>query len=120
MRMLVTGGGGFIGSHVVGRLLEEGHDVRVLENFSTGKRSNLEEVAGDIELIEGDVRDAAAVGRAMRTCDAVLHLAALGSVPRSVADPVATHEANANGTLNKTTGGGKKSGSGRTKSKKSS
>jgi UDP-glucose 4-epimerase len=98
--MLVTGGAGFIGSHMVRRLLTEGHEVRVLDNLSTGRRSNLDEVVGDIELIEGDVRNAAIVQSAVRGCDAVIHLAALGSVPRSLADPVSTHDANANGTLN--------------------
>lgn len=100
MRALVTGGAGFIGSHIVSRLLREGHEVRIVDNLSTGCRSNLDSVIDDVELIEGDVRNAGTVARAVRGCDAVFHLAALGSVPRSVADPVATHEANANGTLN--------------------
>jgi nucleoside-diphosphate-sugar epimerase len=98
--MLVTGGAGFIGSHIVSRLLKEGQEVRVLDNLSTGRRSNLDSVIDDVELIEGDVRNAAIVARAMRGCDAVLHLAAVPSVPRSLADPVTTHEANASGTLN--------------------
>jgi UDP-glucose 4-epimerase len=98
--MLVTGGAGFIGSHIVSRLLEDEREVRVLDNLSTGRRSNLDSVIDDVELIEGDVRNFATVARAVQGCDAVLHLAALGSVPRSVADPVSTHETNANGTLN--------------------
>ena len=100
MRVLVTGGAGFIGSHVVVRLLAEGRDVRVLDNLSTGHRSNLEIVGGEVELVEADIRDLASVEDAIRGCDAVVHLAAVPSVPRSIADPVTTHEANATGTLN--------------------
>lgn len=99
MRILVTGGAGFIGSHTVERLLREGHSVRVLDNLSTGRRDNLAAVAGEVELLEGDVRDLAMVRRAMAGADAVLHLAALGAVARSVADPLATHAVNATGTL---------------------
>lgn len=100
MRVLVTGGAGFIGSHVVTRLLVEGRDVRVLDNLSTGHRSNLALVEGEIDFIEGDIRNLASVQDAIRGCDAVVHLAAVPSVPRSIADPVTTHEANATGTLN--------------------
>jgi UDP-glucose 4-epimerase len=100
MRILVTGGAGFIGSHIVDGLLTDERDVRVLDNLATGRLSNLNEVADEIEFVEGDVRDLETVRRAAYGCDAIIHLAALGSVPRSVADPVATHEANANGTLN--------------------
>jgi UDP-glucose 4-epimerase len=100
MRVLVTGGAGFIGSHVVSRLLVEGREVRVLDNLSTGRSSNLALVAGEVELTEGDIRDLGAVKNAIRSCDAVVHLAAVPSVPRSIADPVTTHEANATGTLN--------------------
>jgi UDP-glucose 4-epimerase len=100
MRVLVTGGAGFIGSHVVTRLLATGRDVRVLDNLSTGHESNLALVAGEIDLVEGDIRDLAATKSAIRGCDAVVHLAAVPSVPRSIADPVTTHEANATGTLN--------------------
>lgn len=99
-KALVTGGAGFIGSHVVVRLLADGHEVRVLDNFSTGHHSNLEDVADGVEVIEADIRDLGAVQAATRGCDAVLHLAAVPSVPRSIADPVTTHSANANGTLN--------------------
>ncbi|MFP5261923.1 MAG: SDR family oxidoreductase [Blastocatellia bacterium] len=97
---LVTGGAGFIGSHICERLLREGHGVRVLDNFFSGKRANLEHLGGEIDLIEGDVRDAAAVAGAMKGVHIVFHEAALGSVPRSVADPVTTHEVNITGTLN--------------------
>jgi nucleoside-diphosphate-sugar epimerase len=100
MKVLVTGGAGFIGSHIVRRLLALEHDVVVLDNFSTGRRSNLDAVASDIELVEGDVADLEHVERAVAGCDAVFHEAALPSVPRSIADPLASHAANATGTLN--------------------
>lgn len=97
---LVTGGAGFIGSNIVEELLKRGERVRVFDNFATGKRENLAPFAKDIELHEGDLRDEAAVARAVKGCDFVLHQAALGSVPRSVADPVTTNEVNIRGTLN--------------------
>jgi UDP-glucose 4-epimerase len=100
VRALVTGGAGFIGSHIVRRLLATGHDVRVVDNLSTGRLSNLDEVIGDIEFFDVDIRDAEALRRPTAGCDALIHLAALPSVPRSIADPVASHEANATGTLN--------------------
>ena len=100
MKVLVTGGTGFIGSHVVERLLGKGHEVRVLDNLSTGQRSNLDPVADEIELAVGDIRELNELTVAARGRDAVIHLAAVPSVPRSIADPVATHTANANGTLN--------------------
>jgi nucleoside-diphosphate-sugar epimerase len=100
MKVLVTGGAGFIGSHIVRRLLDLEHEVVVLDNFSTGRRSNLEPVAADIELVEGDVADLDQVEQAVAGCDAVFHEAALPSVPRSIADPLASHAANATGTLN--------------------
>jgi UDP-N-acetylglucosamine/UDP-N-acetylgalactosamine 4-epimerase len=105
--ILVTGGGGFIGSHIVAGLLERGDAVRVLDNFSTGKRENLQklgsgrwEVHRDFELVEGDIRDPAALDRACAGVDGILHQAALGSVPRSVEDPATTQFVNADGTLN--------------------
>jgi UDP-glucose 4-epimerase len=100
MKVLVTGGAGFIGSHIVRRLLDLEHEVVVLDNFSTGRRSNLDAVASDIELIEGDVAELEQVEQAVAGCDAVYHEAALPSVPRSIADPLASHAANATGTLN--------------------
>ena len=100
MRVLVTGGAGFIGSHVVRRMLATGREVRVIDNFSTGRASNLTSVAHEIDVVESDIRDPAAVERAMVGCDAVVHLAAVPSVPRSVADPATSHDANATGTLN--------------------
>lgn len=96
---LVTGGAGFIGSHIVDALLERGDAVRVLDNFATGKRENLTHCAGRIELIEGDIRDLATCQAACAGVDFVLHQAALGSVPRSIADPLTSHEVNVTGTL---------------------
>ena len=100
MRALVTGGGGFIGSHVVRRLLTDGYEVRVLDNFATGRRENLLEVQDDIELVEGDIQSYERVHTAMRGCDKVAHLAALPSVPRSVQDPLTSNATNVTGTLN--------------------
>jgi UDP-glucose 4-epimerase len=96
--MLVTGGGGFIGSHLVRALLERGDDVRVLDNFSTGNRRNLEEV--DVEVVEGELRSYERVHNAVRGSEVVFHLGALGSVPRSVQDPLTTSAVNVEGTLN--------------------
>ena len=97
---LVTGGAGFIGSHIVDRLLADGAAVRVLDDLSTGKRANLAHVAGRIEFVEGDIRDLATVQRSMRGVEKVYHLAARGSVPRSVDDPGPTNDINITGTLN--------------------
>ena len=97
---LITGGAGFIGSNMVRFLLDKGQKVRVLDNFETGKRENLAEVADRIELIEGDIRDMDAVKRAVKGAEIVYHLAALGSVPRSMKDPATTHDVNVNGTFN--------------------
>jgi nucleoside-diphosphate-sugar epimerase len=99
-RVLVTGGAGFIGSHLVRRLLNDGAEVRVFDNFETGKRENLDEVARDIEIVEADLRDLDAVRRAVDGCRYVLHQGALGSVPRSVANPLESLAVNATGTLN--------------------
>ncbi len=100
MRALVTGGAGFVGSHIVRRLLATGHEVRVADNLSTGHLSNLDEVIGDIEFFEIDIRDAETLANATRGCDLVFHVAALPSVPRSIANPGASHDTNATGTLN--------------------
>jgi len=96
---LVTGGAGFIGSSIVRALLARGDRVRVIDNFFSGKRENLAEVAGDIELIEGDVRDEAAVARACEGVDLIFHQAAIPSVPRSLADPISSNDANITATL---------------------
>ena len=100
MRILVTGGAGFIGSHLVSALLRRGDAIRVLDNFSTGFRSNLAAVDGEFELLEGDLRSYERVHAAVRGCDAVLHQGALPSVPRSVQDPITSSEINIGGTLN--------------------
>jgi nucleoside-diphosphate-sugar epimerase len=100
MRYLVTGGAGFIGSHIVDELVRRGHSVVVLDNLSTGKESNLASVREKIELSTGSVTDLAAVQAACRGADYVVHLAARTSVPRSVQDPVDTNYANIDGTLN--------------------
>lgn len=98
MRVLITGGAGFIGSHLVERLLALGHGVRVLDNLSTGKRENLP-VAGNIEFLQGDIRDVQMVRLAVGGVDAIVHLAAVASVQASVDDPVGTHASNFDGTL---------------------
>lgn len=99
-RYLVTGGAGFIGANLVEVLLARGHTVRVLDNFSTGKRENLAAFADDIELIEGDLTNPADVRHATAGIDVVLHQAAIPSVPRSIEDPLTSNEANVTGTLN--------------------
>jgi len=96
---LVTGGAGFIGSHLAEELVRRGHQVRVLDNLSTGKRKNLEHIAG-VEFIEGDVADPDACVRSVQGIDFVLHQAAIPSVPRSVKDPVTSNRANIDGSLN--------------------
>ena len=97
MRVLVTGGAGFIGANLCRALAGAGHEVRVLDDLSTGHLGNLEGVA--VDLAEGSVTDADLVTRAVDGVDRVVHLAARASVPRSLADPVATHEVNAGGTV---------------------
>jgi nucleoside-diphosphate-sugar epimerase len=100
VKVLVTGGGGFIGSHIVDRLLADGHDVRVLDNFATGRRENLLDVLADIELVEGDIQSYERVHNAVSGCEVVLHQGALPSVPRSVQDPLTSNATNVTGTLN--------------------
>ncbi len=97
---LVTGGAGFIGSHLVDALLERGARVKVLDNLSTGRRSNLEHCLGKIEFLEGDLRDRDTCRQACHGVEVVFHEAALGSVPRSMADPATTIEVNVTGTAN--------------------
>lgn len=96
---LVTGGAGFIGSHLVDGLLAAGFDVRVLDDFSSGREDNLAHAASRVEIMKGDVRDPDLVSRAMEGVEVVFHQAAVPSVPRSVAEPVRTHDVNVNGTL---------------------
>jgi UDP-glucose 4-epimerase len=100
VRTLVTGGAGFIGSHLVTRLLEDGHSVRVLDDLSTGKRDNLAHVARDVDLVVGDVRNAALVDEVASGCEVIFHEAAIVSVPASVDDPQKSHDVNIQGTLN--------------------
>jgi UDP-glucose 4-epimerase len=99
-KVLVTGGGGFIGSHLVERLLRDGHEVRVLDNFATGHRRNLAGVLDQIELVEGDIQSYERGHNAVRGCDLVFHQAALPSVPRSIQDPLTSTATNVTGTLN--------------------
>ena len=98
-RWLVTGGAGFIGSHLVEALVARGHPVRVLDNFSTGRWENLAAVRDRIEVVEGDIRDPRAVRQAMDGVEVVAHLAAIVSVERSLQDPQETTEVNTGGTL---------------------
>jgi len=98
VKVLVTGGAGFIGSNVVSALLERGDEVRVLDNFSTGSRDNLEGL--DVEVVEGELRSWERVHAAVRGVELVFHLGALGSVPRSVQDPLTSSAVNVEGTLN--------------------
>src|SRR5438105_6328074 len=99
-RVLVTGGAGFIGSHLVRALLERGDTVRVIDNFSTGNRRNLQGLEDDVEVVEGELRSYERVHNAMRDIELVFHQGALPSVPRSVQDPLTTSAVNVEGTLN--------------------
>jgi UDP-glucose 4-epimerase len=100
LTVLVTGGAGFIGSNLVRELVALGHHVVAFDDLSTGSARNLEDVDGRLDLVIGDVRDASAVRRAARGASAVFHLAALGSVERSIGDPFTSHAVNVDGTLN--------------------
>jgi nucleoside-diphosphate-sugar epimerase len=97
---LVTGGAGFIGSHIAEALVKRGDRVRVLDSLITGRRENLSQVAGGVEFIEGDIRDYATTMRAAEGASVIFHQAAVPSVPRSVADPALNHDINVNGTFN--------------------
>lgn len=97
---LITGGAGFIGSNICKTLLEEGHKVRVLDNLSTGKMDNINDILTDIEFVNGDIRDQKTVGKAVEGTDFVLHHAAISSVQYSLMDPVFCSEVNTQGTLN--------------------
>ncbi len=98
--VLVTGGAGFIGSHLTTWLVEGGHHVRVLDDFSTGHRQNLSHLTDRFELLEGDIRDPTRCLEACQDVECVFHQAAIPSVPKSVDDPQASHEVNINGTFN--------------------
>lgn len=99
-KCLVTGGAGFIGANLVEALLEQGHEVRILDNFTTGDRRNLLGLAREIEIVEGDLRSFERSATAVRGCELVFHQGALPSVPRSVQDPLASNAVNVTGTLN--------------------
>ncbi|MGH7223789.1 MAG: NAD-dependent epimerase/dehydratase family protein, partial [Gemmataceae bacterium] len=96
---LVTGGAGFIGSHLVESLVQRGHTVRVLDNFSTGAVANLDGVSDRVHVLNSDITDLTSVQTAMEGVEVVFHQAALASVPRSIANPLATHQACVTGTL---------------------
>ena len=97
---LVTGGGGFIGSNIVEALVGAGQRVRVLDDFSNGLESNLTPFGDAVEVVHGDIRDASTVARAVDGIEVVLHLAALGSVPRSIENPALSNDVNVGGTVN--------------------
>jgi UDP-glucose 4-epimerase len=97
---LVTGGAGFIGSHLAERLVRDGHRVRVVDNLSTGSEANLAHLRDDLEFVRADLRDPAVCRRAVQGVEVIYHLAALASVPRSMEDPVACHDHNVNATFN--------------------
>ncbi|MDP3024010.1 MAG: SDR family oxidoreductase [candidate division Zixibacteria bacterium] len=99
-KFLVTGGAGFIGSHIVEELIKRGETVRVLDNFSTGNRENIKHLKDKVELIEGDIRDFWTVVDAVKGIDFIIHQAALPSVQRSINNPLTSNEVNVNGTLN--------------------
>jgi UDP-glucose 4-epimerase len=99
-KVVVTGGAGFIGSNLVRALLDRGDHVRVLDNFATGNRGNLAEIAEEIEVVEGDLRSYERVHTAVRGVELVFHVGALPSVPRSIQDPLTTTAVNVEGTLN--------------------
>ena len=99
MKALVTGGAGFIGSHIAERLASNGHSVAVLDNFSSGKRGHLAGFESKVAVFEGDIRDPTGLAEAMRGCEVVFHEAAIVSVPYSVEHPLETHDVNILGTL---------------------
>ncbi|HYA38290.1 MAG TPA: NAD-dependent epimerase/dehydratase family protein [Candidatus Methylomirabilis sp.] len=99
MKVLITGGAGFIGSHLADRLLNSNDKVRILDDLSTGRRENVPR-HGALEFVEGDIRDTGLVERCVRGVDAVVHLAAVASVQASIDDPIRTHQVNFDGTLN--------------------
>lgn len=99
-RALITGGAGFIGSHLAEALLRHGWEVRIVDDLSTGRPDNLEGLGASVEFVRGDIRDLEMLRTAARGTEVLFHLAALGSVPRSVADPITTNQVNIDGTLN--------------------
>src|SRR5437763_10958468 len=99
-RYLVTGGAGFIGSHIAGALLDSGQSVRILDNLATGREGNLAALKQRAEFMQGDLRNFDTVRDAMQGIEVVFHQGALASVPRSISDPITTLETNINGTQN--------------------
>ena len=97
MKVLITGGAGFIGTNLTLGLLNSGYDVKVLDDLSTGLRQN---ISKDVEFVSGSILETSQVNKAIEDCEVVVHLGARGSVPRSIKDPVATHNVNSTGTLN--------------------
>jgi len=97
MRVLVTGGAGFVGTNLTLSLLDHGHDVKIFDDLSTGLEQNIPK---DVELINASILDTSKLNNAIKDCDVVVHLGARGSVPRSIKDPIATHDVNSTGTLN--------------------
>lgn len=100
MKILITGGAGFIGSHTVEHFVASGHEVKIFDDLSSGKVSNLSQVVDDTELIQADIRDFDALRTACMGIDVVLHLAAISSVERSINEPLTTHGVNSTGCLN--------------------
>src|SRR4051794_36986979 len=98
MKILVTGGAGFIGANVCRRLVGDGHEVRVIDNLTNGSADRVADL--DVDLVTADIRDVDVLKRVAADADAIVHLAARGSVPRSIAGPLETHDVNVNGTLN--------------------
>lgn len=99
-KVLVTGGAGFIGSNLADELIRQGAKVRIIDNFATGFRENIEEINGDFEFVEGDITDEATVAKVVEGVEVVFHQAALPSVPRSVENPAETHRVCVDGTFN--------------------
>jgi nucleoside-diphosphate-sugar epimerase len=99
-RYLVTGGAGFIGSHIVEELLKRGEEVRIIDNLSTGKIDNIKDFLSEVEFLEADLRDINKVREAVEGVDHILHQAAIPSVPRSIIDPISSNSTNVDGTLN--------------------
>jgi len=100
MNFLITGGAGFIGSHIADRLISQKHQVSIIDDFSSGRKENILHLTGAVNLYEGDIRDTRLVNEAVRDVDYIFHQAALSSVPKSIDDPVLTNDINVNGTLN--------------------
>lgn len=100
MNILVTGGAGFIGSHLTEKLVEQGHRVTVLDDLSTGREENIAHLRGQVRFVKGSITDRALLQEVLQGVEVVFHEAALGSVPRSVEDPLTTHEVNVTGTFN--------------------